>query len=463
MPSEAVITQTVNANISVAFLRVAMAALALGLSIPAHGANRVALVVGNDLYLNAPHLRNPKNDGRLIARSLSSIGFEVTFKDDATTAALQQEVVKFGRTARGADIAIVYYAGHGIQLDGENFLIPVDANLDDEIALRVETMTLDTLLQAVSGASTRIIILDACRNNPFIDKMRMSRSIRSVSRGLARIQVTARGTMIAYSTSPGETAEDGDSANSPFAIALAQYIVSPGLEIHQIFNRVGQRVADATGNRQIPWNDSAMVGDVYLTGAPQPPALANTASGSSTGMSPPFDPRLAEWTLWQSAQSIDTDDAYDAYLHQYPSGEYSEMASVRLRLLRQRRPAPAQIGSPSHDPQKPQAADPEGKEEISTNDVIAAIAQAGPQPGKAFYDYVCSSCHAAGIGNAPKFGDKISWAPRLLHGRFTLYSHVLKGYSGPFGTCPRKGGMTDRQLPDSSVYAAVDYMVDNSR
>src|SRR5262249_3214719 len=149
-------------------------------------------------------------------------------------------ILKFGRASGNADVAVVFYAGHGIQVDGRNYVVPVDAQLEDDLALRAEAIDLDFLMQSTTAAKTRIIVLDACRNNPFAAKMKLTAASRSVGRGLARIEAAAGGTLIAFSTSPGDIAEDGSGGDSAFAKALAQYLPTPGLEVRQVFTRVRQ-------------------------------------------------------------------------------------------------------------------------------------------------------------------------------------------------------------------------------
>jgi hypothetical protein len=281
---------------SVSTLHKLAACLLLAAIASAQGAEtRVALVIGNGNYANAPPLSNPANDAKLVAQSLRTVGFTVTLKENASLAELQQGIAQFGRAARVADVALVYYAGHGIQMDGDNYLVPVDAKLEDDIAVKLETISLDVLLDSVAAAKTRLIVLDACRNNPFSSRMRVSNGSRSISRGLAVVQASIGGTLIAFSTSPGDIAEDGSGKNSTFATALAQYLPQPGLEIRQVFTRVRQAVATATDKHQTPWENSSLFGDVFLNGGG--PNGSPTPRPEPTPLAAPATPRIdGSWT-----------------------------------------------------------------------------------------------------------------------------------------------------------------------
>lgn len=251
--------------------------LAAGLSVPggAYAASRVALVIGNAAYQNDKVLPNPANDAREVARVLRSLGFEVRQGSDLPLAAMQRQILEFGRAAAGADIALVYYAGHGIEVGGRNYLLPVDARLQDELALRVETVDVEMVLESVAQARTRILLFDACRNNPLANRMRTSGTGRSVGRGLARVEAV-NNTLIAFATAPGTVAEDGSGSNSPFAAALVQHLPTPGLEIQQMLKRVRKSVNSATAGRQTPWDSSQLFEDVFLSPQKEtaaPPAL----------------------------------------------------------------------------------------------------------------------------------------------------------------------------------------------
>jgi len=251
----------------------------------AFAAGRFALIVGNGNYQNVPYLPNPTNDAQLIARTLGGLGFDVALQFDGDRRSMERSLLEFAQRARGADVAFIFYAGHGIQLKGRNYLIPVDAQLEDDFALRLEALDLSLVLEATGGADFQMIVLDACRNNPFAARMRLSDPGRMVSRGLGRVEPAQGDTLIAFSTSPDDVAEDGVDGNSPFSSALARYLAEPGLEIRQVFTRVTAEVLGKTANRQRPWEQSSLTRDLFLAGAKnmQPGAQVNLSKPDEFG------------------------------------------------------------------------------------------------------------------------------------------------------------------------------------
>jgi tetratricopeptide (TPR) repeat protein len=231
---------------------------------------RLALVLGNGKYEAVPALDNPSNDAADLAQALRGVGFEVIEQRDATRDAMAKAVREFSERLRGADVALFFYAGHGLQMNGENYLLPVDAKIESPADVRFNTINLSDIQQEMeSGGSGRanIIILDACRNNPFAEKL--ASSGRAIStRGLGRIDATGEGSLIVYSTQPNNVALDGAGRNSPFTAALLKYVATPGLEVRQMISKVRGDVLQATERRQTPWDSSSLVGDVYLAGAP---------------------------------------------------------------------------------------------------------------------------------------------------------------------------------------------------
>lgn len=219
----------------------------------AKGAGRVALVVGNSKYETFDTLANPERDARLVAEALSQSGFEkVQFVADGSRAAMAEALKTFAAEAKNADWAVVYFAGHGIELDGNNYLVPVDAKYEKDADIPNESVALDQVLNAVnSAAQMRLVILDACRENPFVTE-RKSGEATSTGRGLARIEPES-GTLVAFATKHGHLASDGSGANSPFANALVQRIQTPGLEINRLFRLVHADVSTITGKKQEPF------------------------------------------------------------------------------------------------------------------------------------------------------------------------------------------------------------------
>jgi tetratricopeptide (TPR) repeat protein len=216
---------------------------------------RVALVIGNSAYESVPSLPNPVNDAKAVAGAFRAIGFtEVREMYDANLASFANTLKEFGDLAAAADWAVIYYAGHGVDVGGTNYLIPVDAKLEQQSHVEDEAMPLSRLLSKVSAASKmQLVVLDACRNNPFVPKMRTAgKSTRSISPGLASIEPDS-GVLVAYSARDGTTAMDGDGPNSPFAEALVKYLTEPGLEIGLLFRKVHDAVYTKTGKQQEPF------------------------------------------------------------------------------------------------------------------------------------------------------------------------------------------------------------------
>ncbi|MEZ5870855.1 MAG: caspase family protein [Nitratireductor sp.] len=224
---------------------------------------RFALVVGNSDYLNAPQLTNPANDSALMARTLESSGFAVTLVENADYKTLKKALIEFGRQLRGEGIeaGLFYYAGHGLQVKGENYLVPVNAAITSEDEVALEAININDFLAVMnsSDAKVNIVILDACRDNPF------KGASRSMSRGLAPVDAP-KGTYIAYATAPGDVALDGTEGNSPYTKALAQAMSEPGLPIERVFKQARVSVLAETGEKQVPWEVSSITGEFYFKG-----------------------------------------------------------------------------------------------------------------------------------------------------------------------------------------------------
>ncbi|MBW8270689.1 caspase family protein, partial [Caldovatus aquaticus] len=246
----------------------ALAILALILLRPGAAARaqqeRIALVIGNGAYRTVPRLANPGRDAQGMAEILRGIGFRVDLVRDATRAQQEEALRRFGRAADGAEIALFFYAGHGIQVGGENYLMPVDARVADARDIDYELVALPLVTRAMERARVRILILDACRDNPLAAQVRGLSGTRSVGRGLARIEQVDLGTLVAFATSPGAVALDGSGGNSPFTAALLRHLPTPGLEIRQVMTRVRASVVQQTGGQQIPWDNSSLVTEVVL-------------------------------------------------------------------------------------------------------------------------------------------------------------------------------------------------------
>ncbi|HLG83211.1 MAG TPA: caspase family protein [Bradyrhizobium sp.] len=236
------------------------------------GGRRVALVIGNGAYAHVKALPNPPNDARAIARSLRDIGFTVSEGTDLDRAAMQTMTRDFLRDAARAQIALVYYAGHGVQIAGRNYLIPVDVRLDQGKSATETMIDMDTILAGLDDqVRTNILIFDACRNNP-LEQAAANEPSRGIEAGPGLAAPTAlgagstlgAGTLIAFATAPGKVALDGEGANSPFSAALSRHIGTPGLDVQQMLTRVRAEVVSVTRNQQVPWSNSSLLGEVYL-------------------------------------------------------------------------------------------------------------------------------------------------------------------------------------------------------
>jgi uncharacterized caspase-like protein len=271
-------------------------------------ARRVALIIANARYANAAQLTNPLADAKLIEASLRSAGFDdVQSRTNLGKASVETELRAFGNRAEGADVALFYYAGHGIEAGGQNYLIPTDAKLLRDRDLDIEATRLETVLQVVGGARMRLIILDACRNNPFEASMQRSIRTRAVSRGLAEIEPEGE-TLVVYAAKAGSTAADGNGANSPFATSLAKRLLQPGLEIGLLFRSVRDDVLAATGRTQEPFTYGSLSGQAFYFRA-----AGEAASTTAPAPQPQINavPRAPNSSAREAAQPQQTADPPD--------------------------------------------------------------------------------------------------------------------------------------------------------
>jgi uncharacterized caspase-like protein len=289
---------------------------------PALAEKRVALVLGNSAYQNVPRLPNPVNDGAVIAATLKDAGFDVVdSRHDLPAAETRRALRDFADRARDADIAVVYYAGHGIEVDGTNYLIPVDAKLERDTDVYDEAFSLERVLLAIEPAKQlRLVILDACRDNPFAKVMKRTVASRAVGQGLAKVEPTSPNMLIAYSAKAGSTALDGDANNSPFTIALAKHLTTPGLDVRRAFGFVRDDVLKTTSYRQEPFVYGSLGGD----DVPLVPAK-DTAS--------PANPQADIRRDYELAQQIGNKAALNAFLAQYPDGFYADLARSQLAKI----------------------------------------------------------------------------------------------------------------------------------
>jgi len=298
---------------------------------------RVAFVVGNGAYKTVPALPNPTIDSRAMAVALRNVGFEVVEGTNLTRDTMTAKLLEFGQKSQGADIAVFYYAGHGIAVNGANYLLPIDADLKSEMDVKLgAAINIDTTLeQTMSDAKVKLVFLDACRDNPFANKIRAAAKTRSVTvgSGLAEMK-SAEGTLIAFATGPGQTALDGQSGtNSPFTRALLAHITQPGAEIQQAMTKVRAQVNEETRKEQLPWGHTNLIGAVYLNGAGAPAAAPATAAAAAPAQVAAAPSSEAEIEFWRSVKDSNKPEELNAYLSNYPGGQFRSLALARIAAL----------------------------------------------------------------------------------------------------------------------------------
>lgn len=303
---------------------IAMAILA-STSVSAFAEKRVALVIGNAGYDKVARLPNPVNDASLVAETLKTAGFDdVSLRRDLKIADMRRALRDFVDKSRDADVAVIYYAGHGIEVDGANYLVPVDAVLERDTDIYDEALSLERVLVAIEPAKKlRLVILDACRDSPFTRSMKRTIASRAIGRGLAKVEPTSPNTLIAFASKAGSTASDGDGTrNSPFTMALVEHITKPGLDLRKAFGYVRDDVLKATGNRQEPYLYGSLGGDDLPIVAAKPAAAG-----------PQADPQTAVRRDYELALQAGERDAWEAFLRTYPDGFYADLAKVQLRKI----------------------------------------------------------------------------------------------------------------------------------
>jgi peptidoglycan hydrolase-like protein with peptidoglycan-binding domain len=301
---------------------------------------RVAFVVGNGTYKNVAQLPNPPIDAKAMASVLRNVGFDVVEGTNLTRDKMTEKLLDFGKKAQGADVAVFFYAGHGIAIAGTNYLLPIDADIKSEMDVKLgAAINIDlTLDQTMSDAKVKLVFLDACRDNPFAAKIKSSASsTRSVSvqTGLAEMK-SGEGTLIAFATGPGQTALDGqEGTNSPFTRALIAHITTPGIEIQQAMTEVRAQVNEETNKGQLPWGHTNLIGAVYLNPAatPAPGAAAPASSAPAQVASNNSSGNDVELEFWRSVKESNKPEELNAYLSSYPNGQFKSLALARIASL----------------------------------------------------------------------------------------------------------------------------------
>ena len=286
----------------------------------ASGEKRVALVIGNAAYVNAAALKNPVNDARAMAAALRAQGFDVIARENTTKAQMEKAIVEFGDKLGEGAVGLVYYSGHGLQVAGKNYLIPVDAEIATERMVPLVTVDADNILTQMMDARSRVnlVILDACRNNPF------ERSFRALGGGLAQMNAP-QGTMIAYATAPGKVASDGAGTNGLYTQELLKAMRRPGLKVEEVFKEVRVAVSAASNNNQIPWEASSLTGDFYFQGS-----AASAGSALSNDISAPSTNSATDLAFWDAVKNAKNPDMFREYLNQFPNGQFAGLANLKI-------------------------------------------------------------------------------------------------------------------------------------
>jgi uncharacterized caspase-like protein len=297
---------------------------------------RVAFVVGNGAYKNVQPLPNPPIDAKSMASVLRNVGFDVVEGTNLTRDKMTERLLEFGKKAQGADVALFFYAGHGIAISGTNYLLPIDADIKSEMDVKLgAAINIDlTLDQTMGDAKVKLVFLDACRDNPFAAKMKANAATRSVNvqTGLAEMK-SGEGTLIAFATGPGQTALDGqEGTNSPFTRALMANIAKPGVEIQQAMTQVRAQVNEETNKGQLPWGHTNLIGSVYLNGTP-PAGAAAAAPSSAPTVASTSGGSDVEVEFWRSVRESNKPEELNAYLTNYPNGQFKSLALARIASL----------------------------------------------------------------------------------------------------------------------------------
>src|SRR5262252_5882520 len=321
-----------------------LVAAVLALSVRAQAQTRIALVIGNSAYQKVANLANPAHDAQDISESLKRLGFTVNTVTDADFDGFRRALRDFGRMAPNADMAVFYFAGHGVEIDGNNWLLPTDAQLKSDLDARTEAIGLQSAMEAVAAAKTLgLVILDACRNNPF-SSMRRGGATRSVQvLGLAPVE-PADNVLVAYAARDGTVAADGAGRNSPYAAALLKHIETPGLEVDFLFRNVRDDVMAATNNEQQPFVYGSLSSDEIYFKPPPPPAPIATAD-----VTPPPDAAEIAWSFLRTTSDVST---LTRFVDHFPESSHVSDAKVRIASLTTA-PAPTAADVPPPPPVLP--------------------------------------------------------------------------------------------------------------
>jgi uncharacterized protein YgiM (DUF1202 family) len=373
---------------------------------PVLAEKRVALIIGNGAY-PVGSLRNPPNDARLMGKTLRKLGFEVIERTDLTQRGMKRAISEFGSklSKAGEDaVGMFYYAGHGVQAKGNNYLLPTDAELDRESDLELFAVRANWVLGQMEEAGNRInlVVLDACRNNPFARSWK-----RSSTRGLARMQAP-RGTMIAYATRPGDVAADGRGENSPYTKAFSKAIQTPGLTLSDVFIDTRNSVMRATNDDQVPWEEGGLTSRFYFAG--------KAAKQQVVSVTAPPLPRLdREVVYWNSIKSSTDAADFEDYIDQFPKGGFIRIAKRKLKRLRKNQTASLAPTPPAQSNYKVSSLDEEMVAAKTAN------IRSGPSVGNKKIGKIVSGKTVSVIGKSNNEG--ALWYQVLLENGLIGYVH----------------------------------------
>lgn len=310
--------------------------------VPSLAEKRVALVIGNSTYQNVPALKNPKNDATDTSRALKRLGFEVIEGIDLDHQSMQKRIRQFSRALKGADIGLFYYAGHGLQVNGENYLAPVNTTLSDENDLDFETIKLNLILRQMKrSARINLVFLDACRDNPMGQSLSANSRSANIGRGLARVEEES-GMLISFATSPGKIALDGTGRNSPFTKALLKNIATENVSVSDMMIEVRKQVMEETKQKQVPWETSSLTGQFYFNPNQQGTQKVASLQPAATNRNVQKEVLVVadgtvDHTFWTSIQDSNDPELYKEYVKRFPNGVFATLAEAKIKAITQSR------------------------------------------------------------------------------------------------------------------------------
>jgi hypothetical protein len=395
----------------------------------AQAQKRIALVIGNSNYVNVRPIPNPENDASAIAALFKTAGFDVVdAHNNLGGIEMRRAFRDFAEKSRNADIAVVFYAGHGIEVDGENYLLPVDTSLKRDIDVEDEAVSLDRVVRTLEPAKRlRLIILDACRDNPFVRTVRRTSETRSIGRGLAKVEPPSSNTLIAFAAKAGSTAADGDDRHSPFTTALLRNLTTPGLDLRIALGRVRDEVIEITGKRQEPFVYGSL-GGTTVSLLPEPKQVMAAPPPAPPVSAPLPDLNADARSDYDRTAQVGTLEAWDAFLALHSTGFFADLArGQRAKLLAavEKVAARTSPSAPSPSAQSPPAQS------------SPAVMSGSSPPASAPQVTVLSSMTPATAPEVPKPGPDTSETARLMHAELQRLGCYLGAVDASWGSGSR--------------------------